>query len=101
MAKVSVRQCDKCDVLDSHANRIKRVTIVAVRIDLCANCRVIIIDQVIDDAVRAVEAVAAQDGQMMGNPGQQELFEDGGSSADVADDGLKSELATASLSPGR
>lgn len=62
MGKVSVRQCDRCAGLDTPANLVKRVTIIALRFDLCANCRVTVLDSVLHDAVRSVELIVAQDG---------------------------------------
>lgn len=40
MGKVSVRQCDECEGLDNPHIRVIRVTIVAVRRELCEECAV-------------------------------------------------------------
>lgn len=63
MAKVSVRRCDKCGGFDSQITPVKRVHVVAIRFDLCMNCQVALVDEVMRNAVKSVELVCALNGR--------------------------------------
>jgi hypothetical protein len=71
VGKVSVRQCDACGQLDSPEIRVKRVTIVSPRFDLCATCRYALLIEWGLDSDRAREIIAAQDaGPAQPEPGE-------------------------------
>lgn len=77
MAKVSVRRCDRCRAFDAANLPVRRLHVIAVRFDLCINCCIVVVDDLLHDALRSTEIVTTTFGLAAMDTDQLEMvFED-------------------------
>lgn len=73
---MSVRRCDRCKAFDSQSLPVRRLHVIALRFDLCMNCAIVVLDELLCDALRATEVVTRLFGQPVIDPDQLELVWD-------------------------
>lgn len=76
MAKVSVRRCDRCKAFDSAFLPVRRLHVICARFDLCMNCCIVIVDDLLHDALRSTEIVTTTFGVPVEDPDQLEMVYD-------------------------
>jgi hypothetical protein len=84
MAKVSVRRCDRCKGFDSDQVPVRRLHVIALRFDLCINCAIVLVDDLLRDAVRSTELVLTLFGVPAADPAQLDFVYGDAVSADSA-----------------